>query len=200
MVKKKDEIIDLGALAKPNVKIGVACQSTVYAKTMASIAFNIIASKGIVTDVLMRQGSDITSARTWIIQKALDDGATHVLFVDHDMVFPPEALNTLLKDDKDIVGVEYFKRKFPKEPTYKPLDNEEKEELYKATYVGTGLMLVKLSIMEKMTKPWFLFGRDSNGQPVIGEDVWFCKTAQDCGLEVWIDPTIKTGHLGDFVY
>lgn len=183
-----------------DIKIGIACQDTVYARTMASIAFNIIASRGIVTDVLMRQGSDITSARTWIIQKALDDGATHVLFVDHDMVFPPNALDTLLKDDKDIVGVEYFKRKFPKEPTYKPIDNIEKDELYKATYVGTGLMLVNLKIFEKMTKPWFLFGRDSNGQPIIGEDVWFCKTAQDCGYEVWIDPTIKTGHLGTYMY
>ncbi len=185
---------------KLNIKIGIACQDTVYAKTMASIAFNIIASKGIVTDVLMRQGSDITSARTWIIQKALEDGATHVLFVDHDMVFPPESLITLLAAKKDIIGVEYFKRKFPKEPTYKPLDNEEKSELYQATYVGTGLMLVDLKIMEKMTKPWFLFGRDSNGQPIIGEDVWFCKTAQDCGFEVWIEPTLQIGHIGSYVY
>ena len=185
---------------KLNIKIGIACQSTVYAKTMASIAFNIIASKGIVTDVIMRQGSDITSARTWIIQKALEDKATHVLFVDHDMVFSPEALNILLKDDKDIVGVEYFKRKFPREPTYKPLDNVEKDELYRATYCGTGLMLINLKIMEKMTKPWFLFGRDSNGQPVIGEDIWFCKTAQDCGFEVWCDPTLEIGHIGDYIY
>jgi hypothetical protein len=30
---------------KLNIKIGIACQDTVYAKTLASICFNMIASK-----------------------------------------------------------------------------------------------------------------------------------------------------------
>jgi hypothetical protein len=183
-----------------NIKIGIGCQSTVYAKTMASIGFNIINAKGKVTDILMRQSGDITSARTWIIQKAIEDGATHVLFVDHDMVFPPNALETLLSRGKDIIGVEYNKRKFPLEPVFKPLGETKIDEPYKADYVGTGLMLIDLSIIPKMTKPWFLMGRDSNGQVVVGEDAWFCKTARDCGFDTWIDPTVKTGHLGDYQY
>ena len=185
---------------KLNIKIGIACQDTVYSKTLASICFNIIQSKGVVTDVLMRQGSDIVSARTWIIQKAIEDGATHVLFVDHDMVFPKDALETLLKAKKDIVGVEYFMRKFPKEATFAPLKEANQYETYLARFCGTGLMLIDLKVFEKMTKPWFNNGRDANGQVSVGEDAWFCLTAQDCGYEVWIDPTVKTGHLGNYIY
>lgn len=185
---------------KPNVIIGIGCQSEVKAKTMHSIACNIIASKGVVSDVLMRQGGDIVSARTWCVKEAIKKGATHLLFVDSDMQFSPEALNTLLKHDKDIVGVRYNKRKFPLEPTHKPLTEESDTKLFKAESLGTGLMLIKLSIIEKMTEPLFLFGRDKEGQVVIGEDVWFCRTAQDCGFEVWCDPTLKVGHLGDYTF
>lgn len=189
---------------KLNIKIGIACQDTVYSKTMASIAFNIIQSKGLITDVLMRQGSDIVSARNWIIQKALEDGATHVLFVDHDMVFPKNTLETLLKDGKDIIGVEYFMRKFPREHTFAPLVAPEigvgYEKPYKARFCGTGLMLINLKVFEKMTKPWFNNGRDDKGQVAIGEDAWFCLTAQDCGLEVWIDPTLQVGHIGNYIF
>ena len=193
MKSKKEE-------KKLNIKIGICCQDTVYAKTMASIAFNIIQSKGLVTDILMRQGSDITSARTWVIQKAIEDGATHVLFVDHDMVFPPTALTTHLEAKKDIIGTEYFKRKFPKEATFVPLDKHSTHELYKAKFCGTGLMLIDLNIFKTMAKPWFNIGRDSQGQVAIGEDAWMCLSAQDIGHEVWIDPQIQVGHIGSYTY
>ena len=185
---------------KIDVAIGIACQDQVYARTMASIAFNIIASKGKVSDVLMRQGSDIVSARSWIIQKAIDDGKTHVLFVDSDMNFPPDSLERLLEAKKDIIGTEYYMRKFPKEATFAPLDAKKDGELYKARFCGTGLMLIDLKIFEKMPKPWFNNGRDDKGQVVIGEDAWLCLTAQDNGFEVWIDPTIPVGHLGTYQY
>lgn len=203
MANKKKVVSNLLA---PNVMIGIGCQSEVKAKTMHSIACNIIASKGVVSDILMRQGGDIVSARTWVIREALAKGATHVLFVDSDMLFPAEALNKLLALNKDIVGVEYNKRKFPLEPTHKPLTTieiatEDNVQVpYKCEYVGTGLMLVNLSIFKTMTEPWFLFGRDKEGQVVLGEDVWFCKTAQDCGFEVWCDPSLRVGHMGDYTY
>ena len=186
-------------MKKPDVAIGIACQEFMHSRTAASISFNIINS-GVVSDVYMRQGSDITSARTWIVQKALDEGKTHLLFVDSDMVFPPDTLQRLLDHKKAIVGTEYFMRKFPKTPTFKPLDPEKAVGMYKADYCGTGLLLIDLKIFESMTKPWFLFGRGSDGQPVIGEDAWFCKTARDNGHDVWIDAQVPVGHLGYFQF
>lgn len=187
---------------KPNVIIGIGCQDTVYAKTMHSIACNVIKAGGIVSDILMRQGGDIVSARTWLVREALKKGATHLLFVDSDMLFPPDALNKLLAHDKDIVGVRYHRRKFPLEQTHKPLTelSENETTLFRCDYVGTGLMLIKLSILKDIDEPWFNFGRDAQGALVISEDVWFCKTAQDAGFSVWADPTIKVGHIGNYTF
>ncbi len=50
-----------------------------------------------------------------------------------------------------------------------------------------------------MTKPWFNFGRKEQAI-VIGEDVWFCRSARDAGYDVWCDPTVSVFHLGDFAY
>jgi len=31
---------------------------------------------------------------------------------------------------------------------------------------------------------------------MIGEDFLFCDRAREAGFEVWVDPTIKLGHMG----
>ena len=191
---------------KPNVIIGIGCQSEVKSPTAHSIACAIIGAKGVVSDVLMRQGGDIVSARSWLVQEAINKGATHLLFVDSDMQFPPNTIPKLLAHKKEIVGVEYFKRKLPLEPVFKVLEPPSKTKIYKAGYVGTGLLLIDLSIFSEnqkplpLAKPYFNFGRNNKGEVVIGEDVWFCNTARDAGLEVWIDPTIVVGHIGDYTF
>ena len=35
---------------------------------------------------------------------------------------------------------------------------------------------------------------------MIGEDFLFCDRARDAGFEVWVDPTIKLGHIGVMEY
>jgi hypothetical protein len=187
---------------KPNVIIGIACQGVVKSRMAQSVACNIIKANGVVSDVLMKETCDVVSSRTWLVREAIKKGATHLLFVDSDMFFPAEALNTLLSHDKDIIGVKYNKRQFPLEETHQPLIEEPdpKTGLLRCLSIGTGLMLIKLSIFEKMTEPWFSFGRGVEGQLTLGEDVWFCRNSQDSGYEVWCDPTIKVGHIGSFVY
>lgn len=51
-----------------------------------------------------------------------------------------------------------------------------------------------------MDKNWFSFGRNKEGEHVIGEDGWFCFTARQAGYDVWVDPTIKVYHLGEYGY
>lgn len=172
-------------------------------RTAHSIGCSIIGSKGIVVDFLMRISCDIVSSRTWLVQEAIKRGATHLLFIDSDMLFPEDIVEKLLAHDKDIVGVEYNKREFPLKGVFEPLE-EKTDTLYKAKYAGTGLMLIKLSVftseLRKLAAPWFNFGRDSEGALKLGEDVWFCSTARDAGYDVWIDPTIKVLHIGDYAY
>lgn len=188
-------------MEKPKVVIGVPCSDRVMIPhTAHSIGGVIIGSEGLVVDFVLRLGCDIVSSRTGIVREAIKKGATHLLFVDSDMVFPKDTITRLLAHDKDIVGVKYNRRRFPIEGTWKA-ENESDTELFKVQYCGTGLMLIKLSIFEKEWKsPWFNFGRDREGMLALGEDAWFCFAANDEGFETWIDPTIVVGHSGEYLY
>lgn len=186
---------------KPKVVIGMPCSDSVAmkAKTAHSIASNIIKSDGLVVNFIIKISCDIVANRTSLVKDAIEVGATHLLFVDSDMQFPADALQRLLAHNKDIVGVDYNKRQFPLVPVFE--QPEKQDTLYKTKAIGTGLMLIKLSIFEKMKdQAWFNFGRNAEGETTLGEDVWFCMTAQDAGFEVWVDPTITVKHLGEFGY
>ena len=193
------------------VVIAMPCADSAAMKALTAhaVGCTIIESKELVTDFLIRISCDIVSNRTWLVNEAIKNGGTHILFVDADMYFPMTTLKQLLSHGKEIVGVEYNKRQFPLTGVYEPLDEKSETELYKAKHVGTGFLLIDLSIFEKLgipkeeggrRTPWFSFGRDSQGALAMGEDVWFCNVARDAGYDVWIDPTIKIGHLGEYCY
>jgi len=177
----------------------VADGASMKAKTAHAIGCAIIKSPGLISDFIIKISCDVVANRTAIVKDAISRGNTHILFVDTDMYFPSDAITKMLAADKDIVGVEYNKRKFPLETVFEY--QNKSDSLYKTNVAGTGLMLIKLSIFEKITQdPWFTFGRNAEGDTVVGEDVWFCNVAQDAGFEVWIDPTIKCGHIGEFIF
>ncbi len=184
---------------KHRVVIGMPIADSVAmkARTAHSVACAILKSNGAITDFIMKISCDVVANRTQLVKEAIATGATHLLFVDADMQFPSDTVTKLLAHDKDIVGVEYNKRKFPLEPV---LEYQNKSNvLYRTNVVGTGLLLIRLSIFADMQdEAWFSFGRDREGNTVIGEDVWFANVANDHGFEVWIDPEIRVFHLGEF--
>ncbi len=188
-----------------DVKIIIGMPSTemMKAKTAHAIGCLAITNHDII-DFLMMQSCDISASRTWLVRQSLEKGATHLLFIDSDMLFPPETLDRLLAHDKDIIGVEYNKRKFPIQTVTSYLPDVEKSETepFRVAVVGTGVMLIKLALFAdpKLDKNWFSFGRNALGENVIGEDGWFCNTARDAGYDVWVDPTIKVYHLGEYGY
>lgn len=183
--------------------IGMGCEDIMHTSTAHAISCAIIGDPTI-KDFLIFKSCDIVSARTWLVKEAIKKGATHLLFVDSDMVFPSDSIRRLLAHDKDIVSVEYNRRKFPLEKVTEPLEERSEDKLYKGRVLGTGLMLINLSIFTNPEKPmglpWFNFGRDSEGRLVLGEDAWFVNTARDSGYESWIDPTILCGHIGEYTF
>lgn len=189
---------------KTKVVVGLPATEMMKAKTAHAIGCLIVENPDIILDFLLIQSCDIASSRMWLAKQAVEKGATHLLFIDSDMLFPPSVLKTLLSRDKDIIGVEYHKRQFPLQTVtaYMPDVEKSETEPFKVGIAGTGIMLIKTDVFKNpnMDKNWFSFGRNSEGQNVIGEDGWFCNTARDAGYDVWVDPTIKVFHLGEYGY
>lgn len=185
-----------------NVKLAICIPSTgtIKTKTVESL---IGMCKSLPFDYyfLSHEGSIIHHMRERLVKKAIELECTHVLFVDSDMVFEKDAVLRLLEANKDIVGANYNRRKLPVESTAvlsgigKVVDN-----VVLANSIGTGFMLIKLSIFDFLPEPWFFWESDANGELVTGEDYWFCRLAREKGFEVWCDLSVKVGHLGDYIY
>lgn len=156
----------------------------------------------------IHQSAYVHDARNKSVEKAIAGGYTHLMFIDSDMTFPPGSIERLMSLDKDIVGGLYYRRQAPHMPTLNEVSEGklispflEKYDLtkpFEVFSVATGFMLVKVSALKKIPKPWFGFGK-LHGEE-MGEDVYFCWKAHQHKVEVWCDPTIELGHVGEYVY
>lgn len=203
------------------VVIGMPSKDIVSARTAHALGCSIIAAEGKVINFFLRQSCEIASARTFLVNAAIQAGGTHLLFWDSDIVPVNKdgeenfsVIDKLLEHKKHIVGCNYNMRKFPLEPVYKShhkewQDKVSETELFEAEFAATGLMLIDLSIFKDpkfgfdeqgRKSPWFSFGRDAQGNLAMGEDAWFCNVARDAGYSTYIDPTIKVLHAGEYLY
>jgi hypothetical protein len=198
---------------KQDIKVVVGCpvadNDAMRALTAQAISGAIIKAGGKVIDMVLRRSCDIVANRTFLVNYALEQDATHLLFVDADMIFPADTINQLLSHEKEIIGVEYPKREFPIKILCEPLTEPTTKIPYKVKYTGTGLLLIDLSIFKDpkfgigadgKKNAWFNFGRDAQGAHIMGEDVWFCNVAREAGYDVWVDPTLKVGHIGEYIF
>ena len=186
---------------KQKIMVAMPCgNDTIKVKTAFSL-INALKKLKVDYDILIRMGCDLIGARTGLVNESIKRGATHILFVDHDMFFPPNAIQELVDFGKDIVGGAYNFRRFPLQSTAVPLtDITPTDTLFRCNALGTGFLLIKLSVFEKIPIPWFNFGRDENAELVYGEDTFFCRKAIEAGFDVWADPNLGVKHIGEFNY
>ncbi len=92
---------------------------------------------------------------------------------------------------------------------YKQSDNGElylmnydiwPDKPFKCYGVPTGCTLVKMSVFDKIEKPYFSFEYTKEGIMKMSQDIYFCKKVNKAGLEVWCDPTLEVGHIGSYQY
>jgi len=170
--------------------------------------------------IVASEGYTIAENRTYLTVQALKSKSDYLLFIDDDMTFEPDLLDILIANKKEIVGTAYHSRgnvdtmpKYlagkivstaevaPKE--YIDLDNND-DPKYKDTFecfaAGTGIMLIKCDVFNKVPRPWFKFIFHDTGQVKLGEDWFFCREAKKVGYKIYTDPKPKVGHLGSIIY
>lgn len=105
----------------------------------------------------------------------------------------------------------------PKKPKYNQHGN-----LIEALDAGAGFILIKREVIEKIIKafPQLRYNDNSRNDPkykpyyfsifdtmidpedkkYLSEDFTFCRRWQSLGGKIWIDPTVKLTHTGDYTY
>ncbi len=198
------------------VTIALCTNREVKAKTVASLLELVAYSKDVDLHILVaNRGYTIGENRNYCVVQAQRNGSDYLFFVDDDMVFHPETLEYLLDHKKDVVGVNSYSRCLPLSSTVGLMDKDGKymhpskysaiemkipDELFKCYFVGAGVMLIDMKVFDKIEKPYFVFTEDENGMIIHGEDGSFCEKVKKTGMEIWCDPTISVGHLGEYVY
>jgi len=198
------------------ITLAICSNRKIYPKTVQCLLDMVAHSKEIDFHILVAErGYTIGENRNYCAIQAQRNGSDYLLFIDDDMTFLPNTLEELLSHKKDVVGVNSYSRCLPPSSTVglmdkdgnymhpdKHTDYEMKipSRLFKAYFVGTGIMLIKMEVFNKIEKPYFEFIVDKNGQVLHGEDGSFCNKVKQAGMDIWCDPEIECGHLGEYEY
>lgn len=149
------------------------------------------------------QGSLVMDSRNTLVEKALSNGASHVFFLDSDVVVPPNCLNILIGHHKHIVGATYVKRYPPHEilgnalPGGVPLGN-----LHPMATLPFGCVLIKCEVFERLPRPWFKYLQGDTPFNTQSEDTYFCNRAREAGHTIYLDRMLSqsVGHVGTKVF
>jgi len=156
-----------------NIKVAICLPSSGIWKSRTAVSVAAMAHKTkIDTGIISHDCACISLSRTYLVSKALELGASHILFVDSDMVFPDDALDRLVAHGLDIVGSIYPYRRPPCEMVGKPLqvtDDGMYPDLTEMEFVGCGFLLIKRQVFENISKPWFFETYNYPGQKASGQ-------------------------------
>lgn len=171
----------------------------------------------------MTNESLISRARNTLVAKFLNNpDSTHIMFIDADIGWEPWHLLVMLNRDVDVIGGLYPMKSLPIKWVVNGFEGAEEgpDGLQEVSKTGTGFMLVKRHVFEKLNahpavKP---FANDI-GLPkeldkhlrtyydtavrenrYYSEDWTFCENWRDLGGKVWVDKRVLLRHTGSYVF
>ena len=187
----------------PVVLVAMPSTDLVHADFMMALVGMVMAPSRVRCLYFNSKSSLVTWGRNDCIAAAQTQGAEWVLFLDCDMVFPPDTLTRLLSHDKDIVGATYRKRVVPYDLLGIPLDpaSQLTRGLVEMSHMPTGCLLIRTSVFEKLKRPYFRCRYAEDTGLIHGEDYVFSEMARALGYQLWCDADLshQIGHLGQQV-
>lgn len=163
------------------------------------------------TEWAIGYGTYVNNNRTLLVHTAVKGKhasgikATHILFIDSDMRFPPDTLERLLAHKKDIIGCNARSRT---EDTWvarkddKSISSEGRKGIQEVDTLGFGIILIDLKVFTSKLRavPPNCFAQPFNNYNglFVGEDIYFCTVARDKGWKIWVDHDLsqEVKHIG----
>lgn len=169
----------------------------------------------------------IGRARNDLTHEFLQSDATHLLFVDSDIIFSYDQVKKIVFDGVDIVGGFYVKKQEGDVAlvcnTLNTIEPPDERGLMRAKFMGTGFLCITRKVFEVMIQEMgkdLAYVDDYDGKTVkydfwrmgvdhdcvtgakrwMSEDWQFCQFARKCGFEVWADANIMCNHSGHAIF
>jgi hypothetical protein len=172
----------------------------------------------------------ISRSRSIVASSFLRSDADVLLIIDSDIYFMPENAIELCKKamELDIVGAMYMTRSMQTQPAMMLPDDEAiifspSAEPVEVPFISTGFMAVTKKVFERLSEdlplchqgwankgkatafwpfymPYVIPWKGEDGYMYLSEDWAFCQRAKDAGFKIWLDPSIRLGHVGDVMY
>lgn len=158
--------------------------------------------EGIRFAVEIQAGTLVYFARNKLAVKAVEEGYTHILFIDSDMVFDEYIVETLRFCGKPFVCGAFQSRR----PPYGSCVFTQLKPLTKVTEYGAAPFQVKgcgmactMISTEILRDVQRTYGNCFDPAVIdgvnFGEDLAFCWRALQTGAEIWCEPTARCGHI-----
>ncbi len=174
-------------------------------------------------DTLVNE-SLIPRGRNALVARAMANPlATHIMFVDSDIMFEPADVLALVQEDVDVIGGGYPKKNFPIDyvvnPSPEGFQDEGKIEVLR---LGTGFLLIKRHVFSLISEacPQLKYEDDCGLDPALNshlyayfdcglvpgcsvymsEDWMFCNRWRDLGGKVYLSKRFALGHVGTFLF
>lgn len=170
-------------------------------------------------DFMRLQGLPFGEARTQAAYQCLNAGHQWLMFIDSDLLLPPQTITRLMSHRLPIVSALYFQR-FPTwtgtealylpclfnegidpqgNPTRVAITDFQYGQLIEAAYVPAGALLVHRSVFERMLAAgikrffeWTLHA--DNPQSGRSEDFEWCSRVRSVGFKCFCDTGIQAIH------
>ncbi len=172
---------------------------------------------------LLRDGSQIDLARSWLASCALRKDYKETLWIDADVVFDPDDVEKLRGRDLPFVAGLYVRKagdhsfacKFL--PTTGGITLGQLGGPMEICWAGMGFTLIRREVYEAIGKTLPVCGGGYEGREVtpyfipmlypdgdkftyLSEDYSFCERAKQAGFKIMADTSIKLGHVGSKMY
>lgn len=168
----------------------------IHATTCYAVPFHVQAERG----------SILQNLRQRLVDQAVRDGATHLLFIDTDQTFPHELAVRWLQADRPVIAANIATKGFPSYPTAKlalgrpHYSDVATEKFTKVDKIGTGLMMLQRAVFANLPRP--AFDTPWKGDTYQGEDWTLCEHIKKAGFDIYVDNELscKVGHVGQEIY
>jgi len=195
------------------VVVLLPCRDMVHAAFAHSLALAVKvfceqAPKGDQITVLTTYGTVIAKQRQELVRAAQKLGATHAIWLDSDMTFPPDTFLRLLDAGVQVVGCNYSRRKVPLGGTTFRKDGDGKATpiscdpsqvgLMEVDGMGFGVVMTEMRVFDQFPEPHFASPYNTATDRFLGEDIFFCIAARAAGVRLFtdLDLSSEVGHLG----